>query len=1139
MYGDDRSPSTVGKIQMRQCRVSQIDTPKSDTCLYTLAFTGGRSVCFHGSNRFSLAMLLVLGTAHIPSAIEANEATAPPWQVLYQGDEATGSQVIALWQFLPGRELEDNSGHGHDLRLRGQSRFVAGGVFGNCLECFRSTGESDTANGAVVKNHPALSPSGAFTLELWIKPKPELADCDTAFLLDKKYLHYPRATPQANRDYCLYLRRTGPGTFRLVAYLGYGEDSAEYSSQEIILEPERWVHVAFSYDGAGVGRFFINGESVGRTAQPGRGPVSPGQYDLVIGDRYGSLYSGFPGWIDQVRILGSIPDWAAGRLEIELAPLARTAFLRMEKDAAVELVIRNDTAESLTEGEISWNYADQQGSQKLAPLAARFEARVMVPIDTRLRPDRYPLTVIARAKSGHKTCEARRELNVVIVPRPLPNTMPVVMWGTGDLDRLQEIGFTHQLINLADFDRIWKEGKPTSAVGEEQLSDRATMLNEYLARQVGAIATLSPGSWVVREAERQKRFQRIGRNGEPYKDPNPCGLFPEVTWFCENVGASVSQTFKKFPAFQAALIHTEVRDSTNLCFHEHDRAAYRTKTGQEIPDLAASKWGVRYEKVSGFPENRVISDDDPILTFYRWFWKEGDGWNGLHSAVHRGLKSARPDIWTFFDPAVRAPSIWGSGGQVDVLSQWTYSYPDPIKIGQATDELFAMADGRPGQQVMKMTQIIWYRSQTAPNLPEEESQRAAWEKEIPDAKFITIAPDHLREAFWSKISRPIRGIMYHGWGSLVPAEHAGYRYTNPETKEVLRDLIRNVVRPLGPTLLQVPDAPSDVALLESFTSQMFAGRGTYGWGRGWEADMHLVLQWARLQPRILYEETILRDGLAPYKVLVLPACDVLPTSVVEKIKAFQAAGGIVVGDEFLVPAIKPDVLIKSYRRTGKADEDKAALQALAEQLREQLAGHYPWKLDSTNPDLVVRLREYENAKYVFVLNDRRTFGDYVGHHGLVMEKGMPLEGDVSLALKSGVVYDLVEHRPVETRASQAGFQWHVSLGPGDGRVYMVLERPLATLRLDVPKEARRGDSVPITVQILGDDNQPLGAVVPVQLMVTDPQGRPAEGSGFYGAKDGVLRVNLDLAPNDATGVWQIVIRELAFGREATAEISVR
>ena len=127
---------------------------------------------------------------------------------------------------------------------------------------------------------------------------------------------------------------------------------------------------------------------------------------------------------------------------------------------------------------------------------------------------------------------------------------------------------------------------------------------------------------------------------------------------------------------------------------------------------------------------------------------------------------------------------------------------------------------------MKMTQIIWYRSQTAPELPSDEAQRVAWEKEIPDAKFITIAPDHLREAFWSKISRPVQGIMYHGWGSLVPAEHGGYRHTNPETREALTQLIRDVVRPLGPTLLQVPDRSSDVAILESFAAQVFAGRGT-------------------------------------------------------------------------------------------------------------------------------------------------------------------------------------------------------------------------------------------------------------------------------------------------------------------------
>ncbi len=91
----------------------------------------------------------------------------------------------------------------------------------------------------------------------------------------------------------------------------------------------------------------------------------------------------------------------------------------------------------------------------------------------------------------------------------------------------------------------------------------------------------------------------------------------------------------------------------------------------------------------------------------------------------------------------------------------------------------AAGAGRP-QQVMKMTQIIWYRSQTAPEPKTPAAAlpyQARWELEQPDAPFITIAPMHLREAFWTKIARPIRGIMYHGWQSLVPCDApGGYRY---------------------------------------------------------------------------------------------------------------------------------------------------------------------------------------------------------------------------------------------------------------------------------------------------------------------------------------------------------------------------
>jgi hypothetical protein len=48
----------------------------------------------------------------------------------------------------------------------------------------------------------------------------------------------------------------------------------------------------------------------------------------------------------------------------------------------------------------------------------------------------------------------------------------------------------------------------------------------------------------------------------------------------------------------------------------------------------------------------------------------------------------------------------------------------------------------------------------------------------------------------------------------------------------------------------------------------------------------------------------------------------------------------------------------------------------------------------------------------------------------------------------------------------------------------------------------------------------------------------AEFSGYYGAKDGQLDVPIDIAANDAPGVWKIRARELASGLESTAYIRV-
>ncbi|MCR4415651.1 MAG: hypothetical protein NUV77_24835, partial [Thermoguttaceae bacterium] len=420
------------------------------------------------------------------------------------------------------------------------------------------------------------------------------------------------------------------------------------------------------------------------------------------------------------------------------------------------------------------------------------------------------------------------------------------------------------------------------------------------------------------------------------------------------------------------------------------------------------------------------------------------------------------------------------------------------------------------------------------------AHQARWEREQPDAPFITIAPLHLREAFWTKIARPIRGIMYHGWQSLVPTDSpSGYRYTHPETQHELARLVREVVQPLGPTLLAVPGASSDVAFLESFASQVFARRGTYGWGGGWLGDAYHVLLYAHLQPEIVYDETVAQRGLDGFRVLVMADCDVLTASVARRVKEFQARGGIVVGDERLAPAIKPDILMNSYQRTGRADRDKQALLALAAELRGKLDGRYRRGMDSSNPEVVPYLRRWREAQYVFVVSDRREYGRYVGHHGIVMENGLPCESVLSVERPEGFVYDLVRHENIPVRKQDGRLLWDVRLGPCDGGVYLVSPRPIAGLRIIAPESVGRGLGARCVVEVVDPEGRPVDAVVPVEVTIRDAEGRTAEFSGSYAAVGGRLEVSLDIAANDPPGAWRIEARELASGRGAQADLRVR
>ncbi len=842
-------------------------------------------------------------------------------------------------------------------------------------------------------------------------------------------------------------------------------------------------------------------------------------------------------------LLGNINCPALGSserkiLELKLQPGARKVFYKLEKNAALNIKISNKTnteiKKLIVNISINGKIVSTRQLSSLAPLS-NMEAKC--PVDTLLRPDVYKSKITVSGFQGNRKISDSTAVKLTIVPRRNLHEMPVIMWGDADIPSLKEIGFTHEFAGVVDFGKILKEGKCAKAASDETIAKTRENLDRLMAN--GMYGGVFFFRWLrmrkTSEARKLiKKFQRVDRNGEPYSgNVSICMRSPEVVEFVTNSGQAAAEAYGDHPGLDFGLLYSEVRDAVKPCFHKWDRDAYKKFSGNHIPTSPQlTKRGIHFSFIEDFPKNHVVPDNYPFLKYMKWFWQKGDGWNNTLTSLNQVLKknTSNPNFWTFHDPATRTPSVWGSGGDVDVISQWTYCYPDPIKMGLTTDELFAMAKGS-RQKVMKMTQIICYRNKLAPKLPEKIQDRASWEIEKPDAKIITIPPDLLREAFWCKIARPVKGIMYHGWPSLVedPRGHHSYRCTNHEAKKVLTGLIRDIVRPLGPALTQIPDRPAKVAFLESATSQFLASGGSWGWGENWDSDMYLVLLWAQLQPEIIYDETIKRDGLGKYKILVLPNCQVLTESVYKAINDFQDKGGIVIADDRLKPPLIPDIVMKSRKRTGEAGKDKQALQDKAKKLRKLLDPVYERHGDSTNPDVIVRFRKYKNTDYLFAVNDKRTFGKYVGHHGKVMEKGLKTSSTLSVRRKDVTVYDVKNHQKINTLSTPDGIRWKVNFTPAEGKLFMITGKPIKTIKIALPPKTNIGGEYQLKIFVLDSDGNPIDAVVPLEVKIIDSKGQQAEWSGYHGAKDGQLVLPLAIAPNDPIGKWTITVRDLASG----------
>lgn len=856
-------------------------------------------------------------------------------------------------------------------------------------------------------------------------------------------------------------------------------------------------------------------------------------------------------------------DCAGAPLPVAIRSESRLAFIRGETNACVVLSVRNASGKDWTSATLETPF----GKKDLGAIAAGRETTAKFAVETRVKPSSRPFAAKAAARAaGGETFAGEASFAVLIGPRLTPGTMSVALTDTtkAQWDMAKDMGFTkvgnaHEVGGGARRETIAEGGACEDLI--RTIRDRHDeALSKGLRTGISSRGVLLPKNY-------DDHFTRKTRDGK-FVEGNAHAKraiefgHPDALAYARKVSEENAADVASHPGMDSLYPSSEVRDKSKPSFNtEHLR--YKAETGRDVPEGVEKRKYDKKKARKAHPDG-IVPDDDPILAYYRWFWKDGDGMSSYlkaQAAPYSAIRGFSDDFYTMWAPAVRCPPLWGSGAGVDAIKSWSYAVPDAMNVGGVTEDLLEMAEGCPGQQVIGAIQLIVYRRTAAPAEQKDVRPAPPWLSKFPNLNFLAIPPDVLKEATWTMLAKPVFGVTFYGAGCVDKPQEGvfkgqwGYKATCPGLGETMHDLNWNVIRPLGPALRKIGRARPKVAVLQSFTTCIMGGEHMWGWSEPAVA----MMQRARLDPQVIYEEAILRGDLKDVSVLYAPSCTYLTPSVVKKIREFQSAGGVLVADKRLVSALSADITIPvvnapkvpkidlpkdidaafgkplvNTEAQAKTVKDKRQLLGLCKLVRRELAGKFQPKLDSSDPEIVTYARRWRDTDYAFVVNDKRTFGDYIGQWGLAQEKGLPNEGKVLLAdADSRVkhVYELSRGGEVAFTRKDGKVVLPVRFETSDGRLFAFLSQKIAKVEVS-STEIRPGEEFEVTVRVLDEKGKPVHAALPAELHVYDAAGAELDGAGFIATEDGVAKVKMLANLDDAKGAYRIVAKDRASGFSA-------
>jgi hypothetical protein len=612
---------------------------------------------------------------------------------------------------------------------------------------------------------------------------------------------------------------------------------------------------------------------------------------------------------------------------------------------------------------------------------------------------------------------------------------------------------------------------------------------------------------------------------------------------------SMMTVLQHYPSCSTIFMNSELEDKLTISMDADSIKYHEDKLGFSLKKIKhLNRVFSESTNEADYIQKGVISDDDPEYLYSKYYFKHGDGWVSTNRLMADIVHEYRPDINVISDP-FRLCSLYGRFDGIDTVSTWTYTMPDPkAMLFNETLRCEAMPENK---HIIQIITMYNYGGSLAPS--------KAGRKSLEDV--LCSGPDRYLESAWLNTSRAPDGMGIYFSSQLEPAiENVDEYIRPPETFEAISEFSNKVLRPYGHLIRKLETSPRKVAVLDSWASRVYGEcpRPHTHYQNYFIYDFYTLLNMAHIPSDVVFEETVIEEGLAGYDMLVMPCCDTLPESVYRKICEFEKNGGKVVADQWLradIPnvikfdfdfsyrkKVNANALVKgiqfasnedtayktewkSQKSTGiTAEQDRDIMEGYCRELRSKLDLVFNREVDCDTPRVLLNRLDNGDAKYLCLVNDNRTYDDRVGQYKAILSKGVAQKAAISWKGFTGneVLYDILKGEEIAYEISSDGeIAFEITLDAAGGTFIAAYPERLAKTEIVGGKTVKNGTRT--AFEVLIPDSKGL---VPVEVNITDSEGKINEYSGYFTITEGKVEISLALALDDPEGKWKMSVKNL-------------